>query len=95
MMVGKSVKVGGIIGQIKKIITKTGRPMLFVTLEDDRAKLEALVFPKTLERTATLWQEDKPVLITGRLDDKDGNLKILCEEVAEINHNHLRNLRPV
>lgn len=91
-LVGKRVGVGGIIGKIQKAITKSGKPMLFVALEDERAKIETLVFPNTLERTATFWQEGKPVIITGRLDDRDGNLKLLCEEVRELNQNHLNNL---
>jgi DNA polymerase-3 subunit alpha len=90
-LAGKNVACGGVISKIQKIITKTGRPMLFVTLEDEKAKIEVLVFPNTLEKTATVWQEDKPVIITGRLDDKDGNLKLLCEEVRELNNNHIRN----
>jgi len=89
--VGKRVGVGGVISKIQKIITKTGKPMLFVTLEDERAKIEVLVFPRTLEQTATIWQEDKPVIVSGRVDDKDGNIKVLCEEVRELNGNHLRN----
>jgi DNA polymerase-3 subunit alpha len=89
-LTGKNVSCGGVISKIQKIITKTGRPMLFVTLEDEKAKIEVLVFPNTLEKTATVWQEDKPVIVSGRLDDKDGNLKLLCEEVRELNNNHLR-----
>jgi len=89
-MTGKKVRVGGIISKIQKIITKTGRPMLFVTLEDTKTKIEVLVFPKTLEQTATIWQEDKPIIISGRLDDKDGNLKLLCEEAMPLNAYHLK-----
>ncbi len=90
-MTGKKVRVGGIISKIRKIITRSGKPMLFVTLEDTKAKIEVLVFPNTLEQTATVWQEDKPIIVSGRLDDKEGNLKLLCEEVRELNNNHLRN----
>jgi len=88
--VGKRVGCGGVISKIHKIITKTGKPMLFVTLEDEKAKVEVLVFPNTLERTATVWQEDKPIIVNGRVDDKEGSIKILCEEVRELNSNHLR-----
>ena len=91
--VGRNLKVGGAITKIHKIITKTGKPMLFVTLEDRRSKVEVLVFPKTLERTATFWQEDKIAVVSGRLDDKEGNYKILCESAQELNQNHLRNFR--
>jgi len=90
-MVGKSLKVGGVLSHVKKIITKAGKPMLFVGLEDEKAKLEILVFPKMLERTPTFWQEGKVVIVSGRLDDKEGNFKLLCEEVQELNANHLKN----
>ena len=92
-LVGKRTKIGGAITGIKKIITKSGHPMLFVTLEDSKAKIETLIFPKVLERTATMWQEGKIVIISGRLDDKDGNFKLLAEEVQELNQNHLKNFR--
>ncbi|PIW91754.1 MAG: DNA polymerase III subunit alpha, partial [Candidatus Nealsonbacteria bacterium CG_4_8_14_3_um_filter_39_7] len=41
---GTKVKVGGVIGAIKKIITKTGKPMLFLNIEDADGKLEIVVF---------------------------------------------------
>ena len=92
-MLGKSVKVGGILSHIKKIITKSGKPMLFVGLEDTQSKLEVLVFPKMLERTPTFWQEGKVIIASGRLDDKEGNFKLLCEETQELNQNHLNSYR--
>ncbi|HRY52498.1 MAG TPA: DNA polymerase III subunit alpha [Candidatus Portnoybacteria bacterium] len=92
-MVGKQVKVGGVLSHIHKIITKAGKPMLFVGLEDAKAKLEILVFPRMLERTPTFWQEGKVVIVSGRLDDKEGHFKLLCEETQELNQNHLNSYR--
>lgn len=82
---GRIITVGGLIAGIQKIITKNGEPMLFVTLEDTNAKTEVLVFPKILTRNPTLWQEEKVLVIKGRVSDKDGAPKILCEEAIEIN----------
>ena len=79
--VGHRVKVGGIINKIRKINTKTGQPMLFVELEDMTGRIEILVFPTILEQTAFTWQEEKIVLVSGRLSDRDENLKILCDSV--------------
>jgi len=92
-LVSKNTRVGGVISHIHKIITKAGKPMLFVGLEDDRAKIEVLVFPRMLERTPTFWQEGKIIIASGRLDDKEGNYKLLCEEAQEINQNHLNAYR--
>lgn len=80
-LIGRRVRVGGIINKIRKINTRAGQPMLFVELEDSTDKIEIVVFPKVLEQTATAWQEDKIVLVSGRLNERDNSLKILCDNV--------------
>jgi DNA polymerase-3 subunit alpha len=79
--VGHRINIGGVINKIQKINTRSGQPMLFVELEDMTGRIEALVFPAVLEQTAAAWQEEKIVLVSGRLSDRDGNLKILCDNV--------------
>lgn len=78
------VSIGGLVSGIQKIITKSGEPMLFVKLEDLNAKTEVLVFPKILARNPSLWQTEKVLIIKGRISDKDGVIKVLCEEAVEI-----------
>jgi len=58
--------------------------MLFVELEDLSGRIEVVVFPKVLEQTAAAWQEDKIVLVSGRLNERDTNLKLLCDNVKVI-----------
>ena len=82
-MEGERVKVGGIITAIKKINTRTGSPMLFVSFEDTSAKAEALVFPKLLEQTGDIWQNDQLVLIDGKISTKDNEIKILADAVVK------------
>ncbi len=81
---GGKVKIAGVINKISKFITKTGKTMLFVELEDLTGKIEALVFAGVLERNPVIWQEGKIVIISGRLSDKDDQLKILCDEAEEL-----------
>ncbi len=83
-LVGKLVRIGGIICGIKKIITKTGKPMLFVNLEDETKKIEVVIFPSVIENYPTLFQENKIVLIQGRVDTRDGVPKIICNTIEEI-----------
>jgi DNA polymerase III subunit alpha len=78
------VRIGGIVSKIKKIITKTGRPMLFVNIEDSQSRIEVVVFPSIAERTSNIFQENKIVMVSGRTDSKDGVPKIICEEVEEV-----------
>jgi len=81
---GKRIKIAGIINKIKKFITKTGKPMLFVEVEDLTGKIETLVFPSVLEQNPVVWQEGKIVMLSGRLSDRDEQLKILCDEAEEL-----------
>lgn len=83
-LVGKFVRIGGVVSNIKKIITKNGRPMLFLNLDDNNDKIEIVVFPSIIERNPTLFQENKVVLISGRVDFRDGMPKVICNEVEEI-----------
>jgi len=79
-----SVRIGGIIGGIKKIITKKGLPMIFMSVEDMSSKVEVVVFPSLIERDPVIFQENKIVFVTGRLDHKDNIPKIICEQIEEI-----------
>jgi len=79
--IGRRIRIGGIVNKIQKVNTRAGQLMLFVEIEDLTGRIEALVFPNVLEQTATAWQEERIVLVSGRLSDRDGNLKILCDSV--------------
>ena len=80
----KMVRIGGIISSIKKIITRTGKPMLFMNVEDLSDKIEVVVFPRLIERNPAAFQENKIVFIGGRVDMRDGVVKLICEEAEEI-----------
>lgn len=85
-MAGSAIRVGGVITKIQKVITKaSGKPMLFTTLEDETGRAEILVFPKLLEKNPIIWQEDKLVLISGKVTDRNDEVKIICDSVEEIN----------
>ena len=81
----KKVTVGGIITSIKKIITKTNEQMLFVTIEDLTGSMEIIVFPSTLKENHEIWEEDKMLMITGKVSTKDGVPKLICQKVVEFN----------
>jgi len=81
---GEKVKILGIISGMKRIVTRNGKPMLFVTIEDGSDKIEVIAFPKVIEKKPTLFQENKIVLVSGQVDSKDGVPKIICEDIEEI-----------
>jgi len=89
-LVNNTVTIGGIIDKVKKIFLKSQKSMAFVQLEDAGGqKMEAIVFPKTLEKYETLWEEGNIVLVTGKISDKDGTLKILADEARRVNQDEI------
>ena len=81
---GPRLRLAGIISGIQKIMTKKGQPMLFVTLEDLENNMEVLVFSDTLAKNPLAWQENKAIILSGRLSWRNNEPKIICDEVREL-----------
>src|SRR3990167_9070215 len=79
-----SVKIGGMITKTQKITTKTGRSMIFSWIEDLTSKIEVVVFPNVLEKNPEAWKENTIVVAHGKINDRDGSLKFLCDEVRSL-----------
>jgi len=80
----QKIKVGGFLSSIKKVLTKNGKIMFFAVLEDLRDKIELIAFPELVEKKPEVFQENKIVLASGKVDTASGNLKIICEDIEEI-----------
>ncbi|PIT97982.1 MAG: DNA polymerase III subunit alpha [Candidatus Andersenbacteria bacterium CG10_big_fil_rev_8_21_14_0_10_54_11] len=76
---GRSVVIGGVVAQVKKIITRAHTPMLFVRLEDMAGSVEVLVFPSLLSSTEDVWKDGAMVLLEGKVSDKDDEVKVLAD----------------
>jgi len=84
--------VAGIVTNIHKITTHKGQSMLFVVLEDSTASTEIIVFPKTLDLTFQLWEDENKVIVEGKVSNKDGQTKILVESATLITEEYLNNI---
>ena len=84
-MDGRTVKICGVISKIQRVQTRNGSPMLFVKVEDLSDNIEILVFSDALGKDPYLWQENKPVIIDGRISRKDGEVKLICLRAEAIN----------
>jgi DNA polymerase-3 subunit alpha len=75
------VTLGGILQGVRRVITRAGSTMLVAQLEDLQGTVEVIVFPKVFAETANAWSEDAVVLVSGRVDHRDEEAKLLCEAV--------------
>lgn len=82
--VGKPVTVAGLLTQVKKITTKNGAPMAYLTLEDPTGRLEVTVFSKTFLQYRGLFNEDSVVVLNGRLELRRGMLQLMCQTVQTV-----------
>ena len=68
---GQRVRMGGMLTEVRQKATKAGNLMGFATLEDLTGTIEALVFPRVLERVSTELMPDTAVVLSGRLSIRE------------------------
>ncbi|MBU6500804.1 MAG: DNA polymerase III subunit alpha [Patescibacteria group bacterium] len=79
------VRCAGLITKVHKIFTKTGQPMLFATIEDkSQQSIEVVVFNSILVKNAAIWENNNVVLVDGRMNWRDNEPKIICEEAVRL-----------
>jgi DNA polymerase-3 subunit alpha len=79
---GESVVVGGIVGAVKQMTTKRGEPMVFMRLDDVTGGIDCVVFNSTYAAAAELCVADRILIVKGRVDHKEGETKLVAQEVA-------------
>src|SRR3989338_3711707 len=78
------IRIGAIINNVKKIITKNGQSMMFIGLEDMSGKMEGIVFPSLAEKSGNILEEHKVILAEGKISRRDGDIKFICENITEL-----------
>ena len=77
---GMSAAMAGIISSKKTLITKSGKMMAFIDMEDLYGNVEVIVFPNVYERYLQLIKEDAIVVIKGNINFKEEEApKLLAE----------------
>lgn len=78
-----AVSVGGMVGRIKTVADKQGREMAFISLDDD-GSLEVVCFADCYARAEFVLFVDRPVLVTGKVERRDGSYKIIADRVISL-----------
>lgn len=75
---------GGIVDEVREILTKKGDKMAFVKISDFGDTLETVFFPKTFAKFRTLIIPDQCIAIKGNLSLRNGEPSVLVEAVKEL-----------
>ena len=80
-MVGQRHTVVGMVARVHQIMTRKNKPMAFVQLEDLHGSIDVVVFPQTWERTRELWEMDRILIVTGKVNAGNQDLSLICDAV--------------
>lgn len=82
---GLETVIAGIVEEAKVILTKQKQQkMAFIKLSDFSGSLEVVVFPKIYDEFKDLLQEEKCVMIKGRISKRNDSTSLLAEKVKEL-----------
>ncbi len=93
---GQHVTVGGLVTTVRTIVTKNGKKMAFIGLEDKTNEGEIIVFPNLYETLGDQLRQDTIIKAAGKISarDKDGTLgseaKLIADEISILDEKNLR-----
>jgi len=80
---GQEVSVGGTVSSLKKLVTKSGEEMAFITVEDQFGSIEVLVFPKLWQKVRGFVSREKVVIVKGNMEEQEEIRRILARDLFD------------
>ena len=78
-------RMAGIVTSKKTLITKNGKMMAFIDMEDLFGPVEVVVFPNVYEKYSALTDEDSLVAVSGTIHFKEGEVpKLLADTITSL-----------
>ena len=93
--------IGGIVTDMRTIITKSGTKMAFVAIEDKTAESEIIVFPELYKKIGSDLTKDAVIRASGKINarDREGNIideiKLIADEIFLVSEKELRNYKSI
>lgn len=83
---GQQITMGGMIAAFKKLKTRSGSFMAFVTVEDLYGSIECVCFPKVYERMRNFLENDRVVSLSGKISiEEEKQPVIIVDRISEFN----------
>lgn len=81
---GREVTMVGIISSVSEKMTKKKDLMAFASLEDMDGVIEIIIFPTAYRQYRNLVTSDKAVLVRGKLQSDDSDLKLIANDFYDL-----------
>ena len=82
-LVGRRVKIGGLVTKVQQITTKRGDMMAFMTLEDFFGKTEVTLFSNVFSNAIDIAVTDTVVVVDGRVDSNNETFQLVADSVIK------------
>jgi DNA polymerase-3 subunit alpha len=93
------IRIAGLIGETKEIMTKKGSRMAFSRLEDLASSMEIVFFPEAFTQNAEMLKrastEAEPVLVTGEVEAAADGAKIFVKTLEWVEDAHKNRVQHV
>lgn len=76
--------LAGIVEEVRPILTKGGEHMAFLKIADYTDKIEAVLFPRAMEKYKSLVAVDRCLAFKGRLSGRNNETSLVIEAVKEL-----------
>ena len=94
-----TVRLAGVMTEIREKITKRGTKMAFTEIEDLHGKIEVIVFPdayqKLSERLQVVSARIEPICMTAELGVEEDNVKLFLQDFEELREVHHKRVNEV
>ncbi|MDE1965880.1 MAG: hypothetical protein KGI41_01385, partial [Patescibacteria group bacterium] len=81
---GITLILPALVTEARTILTKGGEKMAFLKLEDKRASIEAVAFPKLFKKHAALLAPGACILAKAKVANRNGELSLALEDVKAL-----------
>ena len=78
------VVVGGLIENMRDILTKNGDKMFFIKFVDLTDEIEMVVFPRTLQEFSSIFVPDECIAVKARVSLRNGEKSLIAEKAKKL-----------
>ena len=89
------VAIGGVATGVRQLKTKRGERMAVFNLEEENAKVEAVVFPEAFGRHGSLIADEAMLLVRGKYERDDETSRLIVSEITPLDVVRERAIREV
>jgi DNA polymerase-3 subunit alpha len=80
---GSTVRLVGMVAGVRRVTTKKGRTMAIIEFEDLSGSIELVAFPDSYEQNMAMWEIDKILEVTAKVDRRGEQTQLICESATD------------